>query len=333
MRFWFFVVSFLLVYFLSGCSANPYDVSTDKVTKEWDYTHLDSIVFNSKDADLLCRLTEWRRKHKEVLEFSFGYCLGIPISPDSTFLRKVNDFKKDPYVQRLEKEISKLKVDQSRKVIDEGIKRMKVHFPGQSIPKHIFFINGLFSASVFCTEKEVVIGLDRYVGGNKKVIQELPSQQFHGWIKKGMDGRFLERDVFSAWLMTNYLEESDENFASEMIRWGKILFIAKQLLPNHDEATILRYFPEQWEWAVNSEKSVWRYFVDEELLFRSDEETRVHLLNEGPFSIGLPKESPDRIGHFMGYRMVHDYAMDKKIPLKDLLKVPYNEILQVYKAK
>jgi hypothetical protein len=333
MRFWFFVVSFTLVYFLSGCNSNPYNVSTDGVAIEWNYLNIDSIVFHSKDADLVCRISEWRRKHKEVMEFSFGYCLGIPISPDSVFLRKVKDFKSDPYIKRLEREISKLELNKARNDIDEGIKRMKVHFPNQLIPKHLFFINGLFSASVFCTEKEVVIGLDRYVGGNKQVIQELPSQQFHGWIKKGMDLRFLGRDVFSAWLMTNYIEETDENFASEMIRWGKILFITKQLLPNENESSILRYFPDQWEWAVSSEKSVWRYFVDEELLFKSDEETRVHLLKEGPFSIGLPKESPDRIGHFMGYRMVQDYALEKKIPLKDLIKVPYNEILQAYKAK
>ncbi len=333
MRFWFFSLLITFVYILSSCSSNPYEISTENVKKDWSYLNIDSIVMTSSDSDLLCRISEWKRKHREVMDFSFGYCLGIPIQPDSTFLRKTNDFKKDKYIKRLSKSINRIDLNKVKLDLDEGIKRMKVFFPKKKIPQNLFFINGLFSASVFCTEKEIVVGLDRYVGGQDKVIQELPSQQFHTWIKKGMDVRFLERDVFAGWLMTNYLEETDENFASEMIRWGKILFITKQLLPNMDEATILRYFPNQMEWAMNSQKSIWKFMVEEELLFKTDEETRVHLLNEGPFSIGLPKESPDRIGQFMGYLIVSNYAMEKKIELNKLLEVPYNEILQSYKAK
>jgi uncharacterized protein YjaZ len=68
------------------------------------------------------------------------------------------------------------------------------------------------------------------------------------------------------------------------------------------------------------------------LLFKTDEETRVNLLKEGPYSIGLPKESPDRIGQFMGYQIVKQHMEAEEISLKKLVEMPYNELLQKYKV-
>lgn len=133
--------------------------------------------------------------------------------------------------------------------------------------------------------------------------------------------------------MTNYLEETTENYSSEMIRWGKILFITKALLPEIDEATVVRYNAKQYEWAIKSEKSFWEYLVKKEMLFKSDEETRINLLKEGPFTIGLPEESPDRMGQFMGFKIVQSYMESEEISLEELLDKPYNEILQKYEAK
>jgi uncharacterized protein YjaZ len=61
------------------------------------------------------------------------------------------------------------------------------------------------------------------------------------------------------------------------------------------------------------------------------EETKQNLLREGPFSAGLPRESPDRMGQFLGYQMVKQYMDEESISLKELVKLPYNTILQSYK--
>jgi hypothetical protein len=56
-----------------------------------------------------------------------------------------------------------------------------------------------------------------------------------------------------------------------MIRWVKTLFLTKVMLPEVKEETILRYTSNQFEWANASEKAVWKYLVDNELLFKTDE--------------------------------------------------------------
>ena len=323
----------VLLQILQSCSSDPYDVDTTKVKLKLDFINLDSIVKFSNNQKLIVSRVDLIKTHREILDFSFGYCLGIPLQPDTTFLRKVNEFKKDKYIQRLEKAIQKLPKQQFKSELTDAFKRLKFHFPSSKIPSSVFFVNSLFSASVFCTEKEIAIGMERYLGANASVIKELPSQQFYEWIKIGMEPRYLTRDALAAWLMTNYLEETNENYAAEMIRWGKILFFCKVLLPEEKEEIILRYTASQLEWAIASEKAVWSYLVDKELLFKTDEETRINLLKEGPYSIGLPKESPDRIGQFMGYKIVKQYMDDEEISLEKLVAMPYNELLQKYKVK
>lgn len=323
----------VLLQILQSCSSDPYDVDTTKVKLKLDFINLDSIVNFSNNQKLIESREDLIKSHREILDFSFGYCLGIPLQPDTTFLRKVNEFKNDKYIQRLEKTIQKLPKQQFKSELTDAFKRLKFHFPSSKIPSSVFFVNSLFSASVFCTEKEIAIGMERYLGANASVIKELPSQQFYEWIKIGMEPRYLTRDALAAWLMTNYLEETNENYAAEMIRWGKILFLCKVLLPEEKEEIILRYTASQLEWANASEKAVWSYLVDKELLFKTDEETRINLLKEGPYSIGLPKESPDRIGQYMGYKIVKQYMEEEEISLEKLVAMPYNELLQKYKVK
>lgn len=333
MRFLKLFPVFLLLILIQSCSSDPYEVDTSKIKLKLEFINLDSIVTFSNNQKLIASKAQLIKSHREILDFSFGYCLGIPLQPDTAFLRKVNEFKKDKYIQRLEKSIQKLPKEQFKAELTDAFKRLKFHFPSSKTPNSVFFVNSLFSASVFCTEKEIAIGMERYLGANARVIKELPPQQFYEWIKIGMEPRYLTRDVMAAWLMTNYLEETNENYAAEMIRWGKILFLCKVLLPEEKEEVILRYTAAQLEWANASEKAVWSYLVDKELLFKTDEETRINLLKEGPYSIGLPKESPDRIGQYMGYKIVKQYMDEEEISLEKLVAMPYNELLQKYKVK
>ena len=54
--------------------------------------------------------------------------------------------------------------------------------------------------------------------------------------------------------------------------------------------------------------------------------------NEAPFTKGLPKESPDRLGQYIGWKMVRKYMeQHSDLPLEKLLNVPFAQIMQAYK--
>lgn len=323
----------ILVTILFACNSNQFNPDISNVKLNLKFINLDSILKNSTKNELISVRNEFRKRKSDILDYNLGYCLRINLNNDTAFYNGKNRFYSNEYIQELEKSISDKNIlnDLKKKSILDGFKRLKILVPKGKIPQSIYQINSSFSSSIFCTENEIAIGIERYLGPENPSIKQLPAQEFYKWIKESMRPEFLERDVLVAWLMTNYFDETTENYSSEMIRWGKILFLTHICLPELEERIILRYNQKQFDWAQNSTKSIWKYFVENEILFKIDEETRMNLLKEGPYTIGLPEDSPDRIGQYMGYKIVTNYMNSNEISLQKLIKAPYNEILQKYK--
>jgi hypothetical protein len=324
---------FIFSLLLSGCNSNRFNIDITDVKLNLDFINLDSLIKKSNEKELTKIRDEFRKEKSDIFDYNVGYCLRINLNNDTALLNGKNRFYKNDYINELEINITKANIlnTERKKNIIEAFKRLKKLIPKGKMPKSIYQINSSFSSSIFSTEKEIAIGIERYLGTENKMIKKLPSQEFYAWIKESMRPEYLERDILAAWLMTNYLEETTENYASEMIRWGKILFITELCLSNTEKRLILRYNQAQFKWAENSTESIWKYLVKNEILFKIDEETRMNLLKEGPYTIGLPEESPDRIGQYMGYKIVSNYMNSSDITLEKLIKIPYNEILQKYK--
>ena len=317
-----------------ACSHDPFKISIEGIRIDLKFFNLDSALRNSSDQELLSLKSKFERNKSSILDYNFGYCFGGNMQSDSSYINGIRRFYNNDYIQKLGQTIEKKhgNFNSEKKDLLIAFRRLKAFFPNGKIPSDIYFINSSFSASVFCTEKDIAIGIERYLGADEKVIQELPEQKFYTWIKNGMKKEYLLRDVIAGWLMTHYCEETSENYASEMMRWGKILYITQATMPNEKINTILRYTDSQYNWALNSEGAFWKYLVENELLFKTDQKTRTNLLNEGPFTSGLPNESPDRLGQFLAWRIVHQYMANHKISIAELSKKSYNELLQNYKA-
>ena len=57
----------------------------------------------------------------------------------------------------------------------------------------------------------------------------------------------------------------------------------------------------------------------------------MNMLNPGPTTSGLPNEgSPDRLGQYLGWKMVKSYMEKNDVSLAEMVKLPYNVILQEY---
>ena len=325
--------SFLLFALLVGCTRNPLDVNASDVKVELNFLNVDSTLFYSDSATLIQSHQKFKKEIEDIYAYEIGYCLRIGDVVDSAFYNSIIQFRADTMIQKLEKSIQLKFGDKSKmnEKITEGFKYLKYHFPEGKQPKHIVYMNMLFNSGVFCTENEIGIGLDRFLGQDNEVVKQLNPAYYFDWMKKAMDAQFLERDVLTGWIQTHYLEDVNGTLAEHMVRAGKVLYLTEAAFPHEDPSLILRYSIEDYEWALENEYEFWKYLTDEKLLFKNDEKTTANMIGEGPFTPGLPnQEGPDRLGQFIGWRMIHSYMKQYDISVKELIELPYNEILQAY---
>jgi len=306
------------------------DISNIKL--DIHFYNIDSSLVHADSNELISLHKKYKKEIGNIYDYELGYCLGIGDVSDTAYYNSITAFLEDDYVKRVSKRIEEKfsNLSTQKKEIEDGFKRLKFHFPSGKIPKSVVFMNSFFASNAFCTETEIGIGLERYLGKETDVIQELPANQFYEWMKEGLDAKYLTRDAICAWAMTHYVEEVEGNLVEEMIRWGKILYVTQAAFPAKEVADILRYSKDEFQWAVDNEYQHWKYMVDEKMLFKIDERIKTNLLNDAPFTAGFPEKGPDRLGQFFGLRMVQKYMEINKVSVKELINTPYTAILAEY---
>lgn len=331
-RFIFFILG---LFIATSCTHNPLNVNVDEVAIDLKFVNLDSIFVHSETDKLAADILKSGILKNEILSYELGQCLGVGPLSDSGTVDRIKLFVNDPFVKRVENRIAEKFSDHSKRkeIITSGFKHLKYHFPEGNFPKNVVFLNSHFASNVFCTEQEIGVSLERYLGAETDVIKELPDPIFQ-WIKDKMDAKYLERDVLTAWIMTHFIPETKGNTAEQIIYWGKIIYLTEAAFPEMDKNILMRYSVEDLEWAIKNEYSFWQYLVKEKMLFSENEREQMNFLSDAPFTAGLPEKGPDRLGQFIGWKMVQSFMKaNPKMSLADMIQVPYNQILQEYEIK
>lgn len=321
---------------IQSCSDNLLDVDISKSNYQLESVQLDSIITHTSEIQLGPEIFNLSQKYPEIIDYQFYYCYKTGLPTDTAFQANWSDFTNNPYYKRLSKRIAEKfpNTAASKKTIEDGFKRIHAHLPNAKLPKTILFMNSFFSSSMYCTKNEIGVGLERYLGAKTDVIKELPSDVFYEWIKEAMEPEYLERDAVCAWVLTHICEPSKEaNNIEAIIQWGKILYVTKAALPEQEEHILLRYNTADYEWALKNERGFWEYLVKQNMLFATSETDQAAFLQEAPFTSGLPQKGPDRLGQFLGYRIVASYMEQYDVTLQQLLDKPYNEILSEYEIE
>ena len=333
-RYSFVIV--LLIFLFSSCNRNPLLVDTSNVKVDVNFTNIDETLFYADSIYLLEKHHDYKNTVKNIYDYEIGHVLRIGNVEDTAFYNSIQLFRADTSIQTLERRIKRLFpfIAKKEKTLLDGFLHLKFHFPEGKQPKNVVYLNALFTTAVFSTEDEIGVGMEWYLGDTTDVVKQLNPQYFFDWMKTAMRLDYYERDVLTSWIETHYVEPVEGNLAENMVRWGKVLYLVEAAFPEMDLNLVMRYTKDDYDWATKNEAAFWKYLVDEKLLFKSDERTTRNMINEGPFTPGLPnQEAPDRYGQYLGWRMVHQYMKKNKVSLQDLLNASYNEILQEYEVE
>jgi len=209
------------------------------------------------------------------------------------------------------------------------------YFPDVQLPEIFTMVPGLDfdMPSVFGFDHNLFIQLDQYLGTDFKMYAQTGMPKY---IIARCDKKYISIDCFKKSLVYNYLpEDTRVTLLENMIYEGKKLYFTEMMFPYRRPADIIGYSETQMEWAEANQGDVWHYVIEKDLLFNKDDKISRDFCGEAPFTKPFNKESPGRMGAFIGWQIVRKYMENQpEMTLSDLMKnVQYQEILTLSKYK
>ncbi len=209
---------------------------------------------------------------------------------------------------------------------------IKYYFPRFNVPRVITLTSEVdYNNQVILADTLLLIGLDTYLGVEHHFYQDIQN-----YIAAGLDKKYIATDVADNFAQKVVPRLNDRTFLSQMIYYGKILYLKDKLLPNKDEAVRMKYSEEQMEWAMANEEPIWRNFIEQEHLYSTDSNLRLRFLEPAPFSkfgLELDNESPGRLGQYIGWQIVRAFMENNEVTLQQLLPISAEEIFKKSRYK
>lgn len=319
-----------IILFFIACESNPLLVKLPQSYPSLEFVFVDDALLSEDKIEVQTAHNHFLKTLGNIYRYELS--MNLQQREVDTAIGAVMRFYQSPYVQSLEAEKKGLvsQVEAKKSELEKAFAYYKFHFSNAPIPTKVAFMNKMFSG-IKCSDSIITVGLENYLGAENEVIQSIPSDQLYNWQKERMDIHFLNRDIAIAWVQAHLFNEIDDMLIKHIIQAGKVLYVVQALFPSSPPEYILRYSTEDYKWASANEKMFWEYLVKEEMLFKNGIRERINFLNEGPYTIGISDKSPDRMGQFLGYKMVKNYSSkNKNLSLEELLNLDFNVILQAY---
>jgi len=213
------------------------------------------------------------------------------------------------------------KLDALEKELAQSFRYIKYYIPSFKLPEKIVTFSSVISNYGAVTiESTLGIGLDMYLGKDFPVYGLLPDYPVY-MIRK-FSPEYITTNCLQALAQQAYpVAEASEQLATQLVKAGKYQYFLEQVMPETEDSIRFGYTGEQMDWCNENEVMIWQYFVQQNLLYKSDWQSNMHYMNDGPSTQGMPEGSPGRIGTFVGWRIVKAY-MEKhpEVTLQQLME-------------
>lgn len=305
----------LCLFFLSCDQKTKVEKEVEEIPVDIKVERFDKAFFETKPEDL--------SKIKKQYPYFF------PGNDDNIWLQKM----KEPIWREVYQEVQKKygNFEPVREEFNELFKHVKYYFPKTKIPKVVTVIGEMdYNAKAIYADSLVVVALELYLGRDHKFYE------FPNYIKYNFEEKQIMPDVVSSFTYRNIPAYPDKNLISQMIFEGKQLYAKDLLLPNYTDAEKMGYTPEQIKWCEENENYMWRYFLENEMLYSVDPKLTTRFIVPAPFSkfyLEIDNDSPGRVGAWIGWQIVRSYMKNNNVSLSELLKVNAKEIFEKSKYK
>lgn len=237
--------------------------------------------------------------------------------PDSIWYAKIDD----PIFKELNVEVAKQFPDNKKfeEDIEMMVSRIKHYFSEEKNPRVITLVNEvLIDKKAFYTNDLILISLDTYLGKNHKFYEPFAAYQ-----KANLEPHQILPDLVTNFAFRKIVPSQDKTLISEMIYFGKLHYLKDLLIPETPNYQKIGYTEMQEKFCVENESQMWSYLVNEKLLYDNNIKNYQRFIEDGPFTkfyLDIDRESPGRVGQWLGWQIVKSYMENNEVTLDQLLK-------------
>ena len=221
-----------------------------------------------------------------------------------------------------------------KKTIKSIYQHIKYYFPQFTPPKVVTLTSDVdYSSRVIYADSLLLIGVDNYLGSKHRFYSDMEA-----YIAQELDKKYLPVDVALSFAEAIIPSSRNTTFLDAMIHEGKVLYLAHKFLPTVSEEDLLKYTSEKYQWTEENEAQIWRYFIENQLLYSTDRKILTRFIDMAPFSkfyLELDNQSPGGVGRYIGLRIVTQYMEKHPDALQKLGIIPTEELFKEanYKPK
>ncbi len=315
MKVYLYIVAISFLFF-SCEKKSKIEQAVEEIPVDIKVERFDKVFFETNPKDLA----------KLKSQYPFFFPAG---NDDKVWLEKMQNSQWRELYAEVEKKYSNF--DTQTTQIEQLFKHIKYYYPKTKTPKIITIISEMdYQNKAIYADSLVIVSLELYLGKAHKFYE------FPEYLKQTFEANQILPDIASSYALRKIPPPTDNTFIGYMIYAGKELYFKDKLLPELTDDVKIGYTPEQLAFCQENENYMWRFFIEEKLLFDSDQKLVPRFINPAPFSkfyLEIDNQTPGRVGAWLGWQIVRCYMDNNKTSLQDLLLMDSKEIFEKSRYK
>lgn len=309
----------LLIVLAVGCTTDKKKIDVKDVELTLTIKRFEQDLFKFNPANSSQYLESLQNKYGSFFSQFNEKIINIGPANNPSYPSNLQGFINDQEIKTVYGDVQQEfgSFEEEKEELTVAFKRYHRLFPTKRIPEIITFLSG-FNYAMVPFDSTLAIGLDMYLGTNYKFYEMLP--QIPRYAVLHMRPEYVVPDAVKAWVITRFQNDSlKPELLNDIIHEGKMLYVLDLLLPETPDSLKIGYTKNQLKWINDNEKNVWAFFIDKKLLFSTNPIINNKYLSEGPFTPGMPKESPPKAGVWIGWQIIRSYMENNEVTVEQLI--------------
>ena len=305
-----YCIVFVLLVIFSCEKENQVEAEIAKIDVDFIVERFDLAFLNANPKDL--------GQLKKAFPFLFSKHI-----PDSIFIARMKDTLQNQLLLEVNNKFSDLATIETE--ITKLFQHIKYYDITFSEPRVITLTNDVkYRDKVIVTDTITLIPLDNYLGHEHEYYANIPK-----YITQNMKPSQIVPNLASDYAKRYIFQSQKKTLLDDMIYFGKQLYFKDKIIPFKSDEDKIGYTPLQLEFAKNNESQIWTNFIENEYLYSTDRSLPGRFIADAPFSkfyLQLDRESPGRLGQYIGWQIVRAYMKNNDVAFLDMLKKDAVEI-------